>query len=134
MSQSLVLTIDLPTGVAAAASALLAELMANIVAEGLKYEERQRLETEDGVRHEVDLVVSDEQGTKIGVKVDEKEGKVRFVGHDGGDRRASALAGRVLQRYAYSRVMDDLKRKGYQIAKEERQADGSIKLVAQRWR
>ena len=28
----------------------------------------------------------------------------------------------------------ELKRKGYQIAKEEKQKDGTIKLVAQRWR
>jgi hypothetical protein len=134
MSQSVVIAVGFPGVAAVGAAAVLAELMATVVAEGLKYEEQQQLETEDGIRHEVDLVVRDEQGAKIGVKVDEKQGKVRFVGHDGSDRRASALAGRVLQRYAYSRVMDDLKRKGYQIAKEERQADGSIKLVAQRWR
>jgi hypothetical protein len=30
--------------------------------------------------------------------------------------------------------MEELKRKGYQIAREEKQKDGSIKLVAQRWR
>ena len=57
-----------------------------------------------------------------------------FVGHEGKDKRATALANRVAQRYAYSKVLDELKRKGYQIAKEEKQKDGTIKVVAQRWR
>jgi len=48
--------------------------------------------------------------------------------------RTGQLAHRVMQRYAYSRVLNDLKRKGYQIGKEEKQKDGSIRLVAQRWR
>jgi len=70
----------------------------------------------------------------VGVKVDQKTGVATFVGHEGKDKRATALANRVAQRYAYSRVLDELKRKGYQIAKEEKQKDGTIHLVAQRWR
>jgi len=134
MSQSVVISVSFPAVGAVAAAAVMANLVATLVSAGLEYEERQRLETEDGVQHDVDLVVRDEQGAKIGIKVDERDGVMRFVGHDGHDRRASALAQRVLQRYAYSRVMEDLQRKGYRIAKDEREADGSIKIVAQRWR
>jgi uncharacterized protein DUF1257 len=82
----------------------------------------------------VDLVVRDQEGTAVGVKVDGKTGTATFVGHDGPGGKASALAHRIAQRYAYSRVTQELKRKGYQIAKEEKQKDGTIKLVAQRWR
>jgi hypothetical protein len=81
------------------------------------------MKTEDGRTHRVDLVVKDEQGTQVGVKVDQKSGVATFVGHDGKDKRATALANRIAQRYAYSKVTEELKRKGYQIAKEEKQKD-----------
>src|SRR5262245_21421942 len=101
---------------------------------GLQHEERDELVTEDGRRHKVDLVVTDEAGTQVGVKVDKKTGVATFVGHDDRDKRATGLANRVAQRYAYSKALDELKRKGYQVAREEKQKDGTIKIVAQRWR
>ena len=75
----------------------------------------------------------DQAGTAVGVKVDRKTGTATFVGHDASGK-ARALANRVAQRYAYSKITQELQRKGYQIAKEEKQKDGTIKLVAQRWR
>ena len=110
------------------------ELIRAIVEAGLRHEQRSEYQTEDGRTLVVDVVVSDEQGAQVGVKVDKKTGQATFVGHDGKDKRASALAHRVAQRYAYSKTLDELKRKGYQITKEETQKDGTIKLVAQRWR
>jgi hypothetical protein len=112
----------------------LAELMRAVAEAGCEAVKQSELRTEDGRRHRVDLVVKDEQGTQVGVKLDQKTGLATFVGHDGKDKRKTALANRVAQRYAYSKVLDELKRKGYQIAKEEKQKDGTIKLVAQRWR
>jgi Protein of unknown function (DUF1257) len=112
----------------------LAELVQAVVETGLTYEEKKQFETEDGRTHTVDLVVTDEQGSQVGVKVDKKTGVATFVAHDGPDGRGSALFRRVAQRYAYSRVLAELKVKGYQVAKEEKQKDGTIKLVAQRWR
>ena len=113
----------------------MAELIRAALEAGLQaLEEQKELRTEDGRTHAVDLVVKDEQGTEVGVRVDRKTGVATFVGHDGKDKRVTALANRVVQRYAYSKVTDELKRKGYQIAKEEKQKDGTIKLVAQRWR
>lgn len=113
----------------------MAELIRAVLEGGAQAcQEQKELRTADGRTHAVDLVVKDEQGTEVGVKVDQKTGVATFVGHDGKDKRATALANRVAQRYAYSKVMDELKRKGYQIGKEEKQKDGTIKLVAQRWR
>jgi hypothetical protein len=112
----------------------LAALIQAIAESGLRHEETNELRTEDGRRHAVDLVVSDEAGTRVGVKVDAATGVATFVGHDQKDKRATALVHRIAQRYAYSKALEELKRKGYQIAKEEKQADGTIKLVAQRWR
>ena len=113
----------------------MAELVRAVLEAGAQaLEEQKELCTQDGRTHKVDLVVKDEQGTEVGVKVDRRTGVATFVGHEGKDKRATALANRVVQRYAYSKVTDELKRKGYQIAKEEKQKDGTIKLVAQRWR
>ena len=110
------------------------ELIKAVMDVGLRHEERSEYRAQDGRTHAVDLVVSDAQGTQVGVKVDKKTGLASFVGHDGKDKRATALAHRIAQRYAYSKTLEELKRKGYQIAKEEKQKDGTIKLVAQRWR
>ena len=109
-------------------------LRAAVEAGAQAFEEQKELKTADGRTHAVDLVVKDDQGTEVGVRVDRKTGVATFVGHDGKDKRATALAQRVVQRYAYSKVVDELKRKGYQIGKEEKQTDGTIKLLAQRWR
>ena len=107
----------------------MSELIAAIAESGFAHEKQSQFRTEDGRTHAVDLVVRDQEGTAVGVKVD-----ATFVGHDGPGGKASALAHRIAQRYAYSRVTQELKRKGYQIAKEEKQKDGTMKLVAQRWR
>jgi Protein of unknown function (DUF1257) len=112
----------------------LAELLRAVTEAGCEAMKQSEFQTEDGRTHAVDLVVKDEQGTEVGVKVDQKTGVATFVGHEGKDKRATKLANRVAQRYAYSKVLDELKRKGYQIAKEEKQKDGTIHLVAQRWR
>lgn len=108
----------------------MAGLLEAIAEAGLECTRQKTFESAAG-KHAVDLVVTDEQGTRTGVKVDARTGEATFVGHG---EKAGALAHRVMQRYAYSRVLDELKRKGYQIGKEEKQKDGSIRLVAQRWR
>lgn len=112
----------------------MAALVKAIAEAGLQSRREKSFRSEDGKVHAVDMVVTDESGTEVGVSVDKKTGQATFVTREKDARRGSALANRVAQRYAYSRVMEDLKRKGYQVAKEETQQDGSIRVVAQRWR
>lgn len=95
--------------------------------------ERKRLETADGRTHQVDAVLRD-GAAEVGVRVDPRTKQAVFVPEDCEAGAGRALAGRVVQRYAYSRVMQELKAKGYQVAREEKQRDGSVKLVFQRWR
>ena len=40
---------------------------------------------------------------------------------------------KVTQRYAYNTVMSTTSEKGFQVAEEQQNADGSIRLVLQRW-
>jgi hypothetical protein len=39
----------------------------------------------------------------------------------------------VTQRYAYHTVMNETAKQGFQVSETEKQADGSIRLVLQRW-
>ncbi len=109
-------------------------LIGSLMGSGLSHQSARELRTEDGKVHRVDLVVTDEQGTQVGVRVDHESGQATFVGHERGEGRTTALVNRIAQRYAHSRVLEELKRKGYQVARENRQPDGTITIVAQRWR
>jgi hypothetical protein len=40
---------------------------------------------------------------------------------------------KVTQRYAYHTVLDTATSQGFQVAQEEKNSDGSIRLVVQRW-
>ncbi|NES18323.1 MAG: DUF1257 domain-containing protein [Symploca sp. SIO3E6] len=40
---------------------------------------------------------------------------------------------RVTQRYAYQTVMKETSKQGFQVAEEQKNEDGSIRLVVQRW-
>jgi len=105
-----------------------------VVAElGAEHRAQKRMQTTDGVTHDVDYVVSDGQA-EVGVKVDKKTQQVTLVPQDCEAGKGKALAGRIAQRYAYSRAVGEMKRKGYAVSHEERQADGTLRVVLQRWR
>ncbi len=111
----------------------MAGLLQAIAEAGLECIEAKQFQTGKG-KHAVDLVVTDEAGTQVGIQVDSKTQKATFITHGDAARRGTALAHRIAQRYAYARVVEELRRKGYRIGTEQKQPDGSIKLVAQRWK
>ena len=43
------------------------------------------------------------------------------------------ILSQITQRYAYHAVKESAAQQGFQVAEERNQADGSIKLVVQRW-
>ena len=109
-------------------------MLLQVVAElGVQYRAEKKLRTADGASHDVDYVVKDGEA-EVGVKVDEKTEKVTLIPKDCDAGPGKALAGRIAQRWAYSKAVGELKRKGYAVAKEEKQADGSVRVVMQRWR
>jgi hypothetical protein len=108
--------------------------LVSLVAEcGLEVLHERQLETIDGKTHQVDAVIAEGE-VKVGIQLDAKAKVARFIPQDCDKGKGKALAQRVSQRWAYSRVVDELKRKGYQIGEEQKQKDGTIKLVATRWR
>jgi hypothetical protein len=83
-------------------------------------------------RRGADYVARDADGTEIAVKVDPRTQRAVLVA-DGCGEKGVAFAKRIAQRYAYSRVADELRRKGYQLTSETTERDGTVKLVATRW-
>jgi hypothetical protein len=110
--------------------ALLLQVLADL---GAQYRAEKKMRTSDGASHGVDYVVKDGEA-EVGVQVDRKTEKVTLIPKDCDAGPGKALAGRIAQRWAYSKAVGELKRKGYAVAKEEKQADGSVRVVMQRWR
>jgi hypothetical protein len=109
-------------------------LLIQVIAElGAEYRKEKQMRAADGTTHDVDYVVKDGEA-EVGVKVDKKTEKVTLIPKDCDAGPGKALAGRIAQRWAYSKAVGELKRKGYAVAKEEKQADGSVRVVLQRWR
>ena len=109
-------------------------LLEAIVQTGSEYAQQKRMQTVDGVTHDVDYVVTGEDGAQVGVKVDPRSEQAVFIPQDCEGGKGKALAGRIAQRYAHARITQEMQRKGYQLAKQETQRDGTVKLVWQRWR
>jgi hypothetical protein len=101
---------------------------------GAEWSEQRRMKDAEGREHEVDYVARDAAGAEVGVRVDPRTKRATLVARDCEAGGGKALAGRIVQAYARSRVVAELERKGYRLAKEERRADGSVRLVLSRWR
>ncbi len=109
-------------------------VLLQVVAElGAQYRAEKKMRTADGATHDVDYVVKDGEA-EVGLRVDKKTDQVTIIPKDCDAGPGKALAGRIAQRWAYSKAVGELKRKGYTVAKEEKQADGTVRVVMQRWR
>jgi len=80
----------------------------------------------------VDYVIKNEVGEKIGVRTNQ-EGNVEFILQKE-TTTAKATIDKATQAYARVKILDEVKRKGYQTIKEEKLANGSIRLVVEKWR
>jgi hypothetical protein len=109
------------------------EFLANAISDlGATWRECRQLETRDGRTHAVDRVATDVDGTEVGVRIDPRTKRAVLVS-EGCGSKAQAFAKRIAQRYAYARVADELRRKGYELGQETRAPDGTLRLVATRW-
>jgi hypothetical protein len=111
----------------------LASLLQVVAELGAQYRAERKMRTADGVTHDVDYLVTDGVA-EVGLRVDPKTDQVAIIPKDCDAGPGKALAGRIAQRWAYSKAVGELKRKGYAVAREEKQADGSVRVVMQRWR
>lgn len=108
-------------------------LMMGIKELKLGLEQHAALKIEGGETCKVDYVVTNEVGEKIGIR-NAGEGKVEFIPEKPKSKTTCATIDKMKQSYARLKILDEVKKKGYQNVKEEKLPNGSIRIVVQRWR
>jgi hypothetical protein len=103
----------------------------------LKYEEMKTISEESGVVAKVDVLIKDPNGREIGLQKTDK-GTYRIIADCKGLtseqlKVQQKFVNKIKQKYAYNKVVTELKKQGYIIAEEEKVANNTIKLVARKW-
>lgn len=87
-----------------------------------------------GLTHDAEVVIEQENGYDIGFSWNGQEyALVADLQYWKQPLSVEGFLNRVNQRYAYHTVVKQTASQGFQVSEEERQADGSIRLVLQRW-
>lgn len=90
----------------------------------------------NGKKEQVDILVTDSQKQKIGFQK-QADGSYRAIAsyrNTEQKKHQEKLLNKIRQKYAYKTVMNDLKRKGYNIVEEKNVEDNTIRIVARRWK
>lgn len=91
--------------------------------------------TNDGQTHKVEAVFTDGIGRQVGVQQTEKGFRLipDCVGLSAEQQKTQTQSiQQVVQKYAYKKVVEQLKRDGYTIAEEGKKGE-DIRLVARKW-
>ena len=102
-----------------------------------EYEEAKTVTTSDGVSRKVEVAIRDPHGRLIGLEKTRK-GEYRFVADTKGLsneqlKKQQVFINRIRQKYAYNKVINELKKQGYIISQEEKVQNNTIRLVARKW-
>ncbi len=103
----------------------------------LKYTDAKKMTTCDGAVHKVDVMIGDPNGRQIGLEKTEK-GAYRFITDNAGLdnqqlKTQKDFLNKIRQKYAYNKIVTELKNQGYTISEEEKVQNNTIKLVARKW-
>lgn len=87
-----------------------------------------------GQTHTAEVVVEQDNGYDIGFSWNGQEyelvADLQFWQQNGSVER---FLQKVTQQYAYQTVMSETAKQGFQVAEQQKNEDGSIRLVLQRW-
>lgn len=87
-----------------------------------------------GQTHEAQVAIAQENGYDIGFRWNGTEYElVADLQYWQQPLTVDGFLRQVTQRYAYHTVVTETTKQGFQVAEQEKQADGSIRLVLQRW-
>lgn len=87
-----------------------------------------------GQTHNAEIVIEQENGYDIGFSHNNQSYElVADLQYWQQPLSVQGFLNSVTQRYAYHTVMQETARQGFQLAEQEQQQDGSIRLVLQRW-
>jgi Protein of unknown function (DUF1257) len=94
----------------------------------------QNVKGYQGQTHTADLAIEQENGYDIGFSWNGQSYElVADLQYWQQPLSVEGFLNRVTQRYAYHTVLQETNRQGFQVAEQEQQKDGSIRLVLQRW-
>lgn len=87
-----------------------------------------------GQTHSAEVTIEQENGYDIGFRWNGKEYElVADLQYWQQDLSVDGFLRQVTQRYAYQTVVKETARVGFQVAEQQKNEDGSIRLVVQRW-
>jgi hypothetical protein len=87
-----------------------------------------------GQTHEAQVAIAQENGYDIGFRWNGTEYElVADLQYWQQPLTVDGFLRQVTQRYAYHTVVNETTKQGFQVAEQQKQADGSIRLVLQRW-
>lgn len=87
-----------------------------------------------GQTHEAQVAIAQENGYDIGFRWNGSEYElVADLQYWQQPLTVNGFLSQVTQRYAYHTVVTETTKQGFQVAEQQKQADGSIRLVLQRW-
>lgn len=100
-------------------------------------QQKAKMKTSDGIIHNVDVLVKDENNRNIGFEK-QKDGSYVVIADSAGLtpvqlKKQKAFINNIKRKYAYNMILGELRKKGYQIAEEKKVEKNTIKLVARRW-
>ncbi len=87
-----------------------------------------------GEKVKVDYVLKNKAGDRIGLRRNPQTQKVEFVAKEPEKASVKESINAATQAYARLKILNEVKAKGYGKVKEEKLANGSIRLVVERWR
>ncbi|MBF2009634.1 DUF1257 domain-containing protein [Chlorogloeopsis fritschii PCC 9212] len=87
-----------------------------------------------GQTHAAEITIEQDNGYDVGFKWNGKEYElVADLQYWQQDLSVEGFLRQVTQRYAYNTVVKESTRAGFQVAEQQQNQDGSIRLVVQRW-
>ncbi|HEY9646876.1 MAG TPA: DUF1257 domain-containing protein [Chroococcidiopsis sp.] len=87
-----------------------------------------------GQTHTAEVAIEQDNGFDIGFRWNGQEYElVADLQYWKQPLSVQGFINQVTQRYAYHTVVNETTRQGFQVAEQEKQPDGSIRLVVQRW-
>ncbi len=93
--------------------------------------EKRLMQNCHGEKVEVDFLIKNEIGEKIGVRQN-KEGNYDFI-LEKETKTSKETVNKIVQAYARLKILNDVKNKGYRNVKEEKLPNGSIRIVVEKW-
>lgn len=89
-----------------------------------------------GQVHVADVVIEQDNGYGIGFKLNPETQEYELVTdlqYWNQPLSVDGFLNQITQRYAYRTVLNETTQQGFQVSEEQTNADGSIRLVLQRW-